>query len=60
MRRWGKDIDTARRTLKSTYQEYTRSADNLTRRFKTARVHLRYRQLMEPYSHFIWIHYSLE
>ena len=52
MRRWGIGIDTARRTLQSTYQEYTRSADNLTRRFKTARVHSRYRQLMGPYSQF--------
>ena len=52
MRRWGIGIDTARRTLKSTYQEYTRSADNLTRRFKTARVHSRYRSLTGPYSQF--------
>jgi len=52
MRRWGIGIDTARRTLRSTYQEYTRSADNLSRRFKTARVHSRYRQLTGPYSQF--------
>jgi len=34
MARWSIGIDTARRTLKSTYQEYTRLADNLNRRFK--------------------------
>ena len=52
IRRWRIGIDTTRRTLKSTYQGYTRSADNLTHRFKTARVHSRYRQLMGPYSQF--------
>ena len=49
---WGIGINAARLTLQSTYQEYTRSADNLTRRFKTARVHSRYRQLHGPYSQF--------
>ena len=43
--RWGIGIETARLTLNSIYQEYTRSTDNLSRRFKTARVHSRYRQL---------------
>ena len=52
MSRWGIGLETSRRTLRSTYQEYTRSADNLTRRFKTARVHSRYRQLTGPYSQF--------
>ena len=50
--RWGIGIETARLTLASTYQEYTRSADNLTRRFKTARVHSRYRHLCGRYSQF--------
>ena len=50
--RWGIGIETARLTLNSTYQEYTRSTDNLTRRFKTARVHSRYRQLCGPFSQF--------
>jgi len=50
--RWGIGIETARLTLNSTYQEYTRSTDNLTRRFKTARVHSRYRQLGGPFSQF--------
>ena len=40
--RWGIGIETARLTLNSTYQEYTRSTDNLHRRFKTVRVHSRY------------------
>ncbi len=52
MNRWGICKETARVTLESTWQEYTRSADNLTRRFKTARVDSRYRQLMGPHSVF--------
>ena len=50
--RWVIGIETARLILNSTYQEYTRSTDNLTRRFKTARVHSRYRQLSRPFSQF--------
>ena len=50
--RWGIGIETARLTLNATYQEYTRSTDNLHRRFKTARVHSRYRQLHGPFSQF--------
>ena len=52
MKRWGIGKESALITLQSTWQEYTRSADNLTRRFKTARVHSRYRQLMGPHSIF--------
>ena len=52
MSRWGIGKETARITLNSTWQEYTRAADNLTRRFKMARVHSRYRHLMGPHSIF--------
>ena len=52
MRRWGIGIDTVRRTLKFTHQEYTRSSNNLTRRYKNARVYSLYRQLMGLYSQF--------
>ena len=52
MKRWGVGKETARQTLHATWQEYTRSTDNLTRRFKTTRVHSRYRQLLGPYSVF--------
>ena len=45
-------METAKQTLTTTWQEYTRSTDNLVRRFKTARVHSRYRQLLGPYSTF--------
>jgi len=50
MRHWEIGIDNTRRTLKSNYQEYIRSTNNLTHYFKTARVHSRYRQLMGTYS----------
>ena len=50
--RWGIGIGTARLALNSTYQEYTRSTDNLTRRFKTARIHSCYRQLGGLFSQF--------
>ena len=52
MSRWGVGKETAKRTLNATWQEYTRATDNLTRRFKTTRVHSRYRQLLGPYSVF--------
>ena len=50
--RWGIGIETARLTLLSTYQEYTREPRNLTRRFKTSRAHSRFRTLFGPYSTF--------
>ena len=52
MRRWGIGKESAKMTLRSTWQEHTRSTDNLTRRFKTARVHSRFRNLMGPHSVF--------
>ena len=52
MERWGVGKETAKNTLECTWQEYTRSTDNLTRRFKTARVHSRFRHLMGPDSVF--------
>ena len=52
MKRWGVENEMARQTLMATWQEYTRSTDNLNLRFKTARVHSRYRQLLDPYSGF--------
>ena len=52
MIRQGIGRERASKTLNSTFQEYTRSTDNLTRRFKTAQVHSRYRQLSGPYSQF--------
>ena len=52
MKRWGIGKHSATLTLQSTLQEYTRSADNLSRRFKTARVHSRFRQLLGPHSTF--------
>ena len=50
--RWGIGIETARSTLLSTYQEYTRETENLSRRFKTSRAHSRFRTLFGPYSTF--------
>lgn len=50
--RWGIRIQTARLTLASTYQEYTRATDVLTRRLKTSRAHSRYLTLEDPYSQF--------
>ena len=52
MDRWGVGKETAKVTLESTWQEYTRSIDNLTRRFKSARVHSRYWHLTGPHSVF--------
>ena len=50
--RWGIGIESARSTLLSTYQEYTRESKNLSRRFKTSRAHSRFRTLFGPYSTF--------
>lgn len=47
-KRWMISEDSAKRTLSSTYQEYLRTTDNLTRRFKTSRAHARYRNLRGP------------
>ena len=52
MLRWGIGIQTARLILASTYQEYTRATDALTRRLKTSRSHSRYSSLQGPYSQF--------
>jgi len=47
-KKWLITENSAERTLSSTYQEYLRTTDNLTRRFKTSRAHARYRNLRGP------------
>jgi len=47
-KKWMISEEAAQRTLSSTYQDYLRTTDNLTRRFKTSRAHARYRTLRGP------------
>ena len=54
---WGIGKETANKTLASTFKEYTRSTNNLTRRLKTGQVHSRYQHLSGPYIQFIRIYY---
>ncbi len=53
---WGCSLPTARRTLEATthtaYREFSNSTGTITRRFRTRRSQLRYRQLALPHGRF--------